>query len=141
MRLVGATYKDAVLIPSSAVLSTPTGNLVYVVGEDGTTQAKTVTAQLQDDMYIVSEGLEGGETVISAGLIKIRPGMKVTPQIQPFEIPSYTEPVSPSTATVMDVGSFDEAIGKDIAPDKQDIRSEKQRKSDAVTDALLGQQD
>lgn len=141
VRLVGATYKDAVLIPSSAVLSTPTGNLVYVVGEDGTTQAKTVTAQLQDDMYIVSEGLEGGETVISAGLIKIRPGMKVTPQIQPFEIPSYTEPVAPSTATVMDVGSFDEAIGKEIAPDKQDIRSEKQRKSDAVTDALLGQQD
>ncbi len=141
VRLVGATYKDAVLIPSSAVLSTPTGNLVYVVAEDGTTKAQPVTVQLQDDMYIVSEGLKGGETVISAGLIKIRPGMKVQPQLQDFAVPSYTQPVAPSTATVADVGAFDEALSKDIIPDTQDIRTPAQRKNDAVTGALLGQQD
>lgn len=138
VRLVGATYKDAVLIPSSAVLSTPTGNLVYIVGEDGTTQAQPVTAQLQDDMYIVSEGLKGGETVVSAGLIKIRPGMKVTPQMQDFKVPSYTQTVTPSTATAENVGKFDQTISKDVAPDTQDIRSGELPKGDAVTDALLG---
>lgn len=140
VRLVGATYKDAVLIPSSAVLSTPTGNLVYIVAEDGTTQAQPIEAQLQDDMYIVSSGLKGGETVISAGLIKIRPGMKVTPQMQDFEVPSYTQTVTPSTATAENVGKFDQAISKDVAPDTQDIRSGDLPKGDAVTDALLGHQ-
>lgn len=143
VRIVGATYKDAVLIPSSAVLSTPTGNLVYIVSEDNTVNAKPITAQLQDDMYIVSEGLEGGETVVSSGLIKIRPGMKVAPQMQKFEIPSYAQPSAPSTATAVDVGAFDKAIGKEVAPDAQSVGSLQgtQRSTSVVTDLLMGRRD
>ncbi len=142
VRLIGATYKDAVLIPSSAVLNTPSGNLVYMVAEDNSVKAQPITAQLQDDMYIVSEGLKGGETIISAGLIKIRPGMKVTAQLQPFELPAQTAqeaaPV-PGTATATDVGSFDKALGKDVQPDQQDIRTpEEKHADDAVTKMISG---
>ena len=122
VRLIGATYKDAVLIPASAVLSTPTGNLVYVVDENNTLKAQPITAELQEDLYIVSEGLKGGETVISSGLIKMTPGMKVTPQIQEFALPASTQPVTPSTATAVDVEAFDKAIGKAVEGDEQNIQ-------------------
>lgn len=141
VRLVGATYKDAVLIPSSAVLSTPTGDLVYIVQEDGTTKAQPVTVQMQDNMYIVSEGLEGGETVISEGLLKIRPGMKVSPQMKDFGIPSYEEPTAPSSMTAQDIGEFDDVIKEDVKPDTQSTEQPSVRKNNKVTNALLGRQD
>ena len=140
VRLVGATYKDAVLIPSSAVLSTPTGDLVYIVQEDGTTKAQPVTVQMQDNMYIVNEGLEGGETVISEGLLKIRPGMKVSPQMKDFGIPSYEEPTAPSSMTAQDIGEFDDVIKEDVKPDTQSVQ-QPARKNNKVTNALLGRQD
>ena len=121
VRLIGATYKDAVLIPSSAVLSTPTGNLVYVVDENNTLKAQPITAQMQDDLYIVSEGLKGGETVISAGLIKMTPGMSVAPQIQEFSLPATAQTIVPSTATAVDVDAFDKALGKAVEGDEQDV--------------------
>ena len=121
VRLIGATYKDAVLIPSSAVLSTPTGNLVYIVQSDNTLKAQPVTAQLQEDMYIVSEGLKGGETVVSEGLIKIRPGMKVTPQLKDFALPAVAaQPAQPTqSATSLDITAFDEAMEQNEAGDAQ----------------------
>ena len=119
VHLIGATYKDAVLIPSSAVLSTPTGNLVYIIGADNTVKAQPVTVQLQDNLYIVSEGLKGGETIVSEGLIKIRPDMKVTPQIKEVKLPESAQPTAPSTMTAVNVESFEEAIQKDETGDKQ----------------------
>ena len=119
VRLIGATYKDAVLVPASAVLSTPTGNLVYIIGADNTVKSQPVKVQLQDNMYIVSEGLKGGETIISEGLIKIRPDMKVTPQLKDFSLPVSAEPVVPSTATAVNVESFEEAIQRDEQGDEQ----------------------
>ena len=121
VRLIGATYKDAVLIPASAVLSTPTGNLVYVVGADNKLKAQPITAQMQDDLYIVSEGLKGGETIISSGLIKMKPEMLVSPQVQEFALPASALPTAPSTATAIDVDAFDKAIGKGVEDDEQDV--------------------
>jgi len=119
VRLIGAVYKDAVLIPSSAVLSTPTGNLVYIIGPDNTVKAQPVTVQLQDNMYIVSSGLAGGETIVSEGLIKIRPDMKVAPQIKDFNLPQDKKPTVPSTAAAVNVGGFEEAIERDEVGDAQ----------------------
>lgn len=119
VRLIGATYKDAVLVPSSAVLNTPTGNLVYIVQDDNTIKAQPVTAQLQDDMYIVSQGLQGGETVVSEGLIKIRPGMKVIAHRQEFTLPAAKPYIQASTSPAVNIESFDQAIQQDEAGDKQ----------------------
>lgn len=119
VRLVGATYKDAVLIPSSAVLSTPAGDIVYVVGSDNKTKAQPVKAQLQDNMYIVSEGLKGGETIISEGLIKIRPDMEVSAKVQDFKVAALAQ--SAEAGATVNIGSFDEALGKETSPDKQNI--------------------
>jgi len=119
VRLIGATYKDAVLIPSSAVLSTSTGDIVYVVQADGTAKAQPVKVQLQDNMYIVSEGLQGGETIISEGLIKIKPNMKVAPQMKDFALPVAEPATQPSTTTAVNTESFDEALMGSEEGDKQ----------------------
>lgn len=121
VRLIGAVYKDAVLVPSSAVLSTPTGDLVYVVKEDGAIAAQPVTVQLQDNMYIVSEGLKGGETIISEGLIKIRPGMRVAVQLQDFSLPKPTVPSTTTATQSIDIEAFDEAIQKEEKGDEQSL--------------------
>lgn len=123
VRLIGAVYKDAVLIPSSAVLSTPTGNLVYIVKEDNTLVSQPITAQLQDNLYIVTEGLKGGETVVSEGLIKIRPGMKVAAQLKDFSIPAPAESPAQAAATDPDISieTFDQAIQKDEVADTQSV--------------------
>ena len=86
VHLVGATYKDAVLIPSSAVLHTARELLVYVVDANNTVEARPIEAELQDDIYIVTKGLKAGEIVISEGLSRIRPGQKVEAALQPFEV-------------------------------------------------------
>ena len=119
VRLIGATYKDAVLIPSSAVLSTSTGNIAYVVQADNTVKAQPVKVQLQDNIYIVTEGLSGGETIVSEGLIKIKPNMKVTPQMKDFSLPEVPPATQPSTTTAVNVESFDEALQRDSAGDQQ----------------------
>ena len=92
VRLVGATYKNAVLIPSSAVLNTPNGKIVYVVDENNAVTPRPVQGELQDNMYIITDGLKGGETVVSGGLIKMKPGMQVTVNLQDFALPASLAP-------------------------------------------------
>lgn len=136
VRLVGAIYKNAVMIPSSAVLNTPQGLLTYVVEQDGTLRAQPVQGELQDGLYIVTDGLKGGETVVSGGLIKVKPGQQVKASIQEFALPeslaSQTE-TSLNAKDGRDMASFEEAISKSEAPDAQALPGEAQ--SQAVPSA------
>lgn len=92
VHLVGAVYRQAVLVPSSAVLSTANGLIAYVVKDDHTLELRPIQARLQDGIYIVSQGLKAGEMVVSGGLFKLRAGEKVSPLEQPFTL---TPPVLP----------------------------------------------
>ncbi len=138
VRLIGAVYKEAVLIPSSAVLSTPAGNLVYIVQADNTVKSQPVTVQLQDNLYIVTEGLKGGETIISEGLIKIRPDMKVSPNAKDFSLPaSTTKQTVPSTTTAVNIENLEEALEQDEKGDKQvlpDSLTRSQAPADTATE-------
>lgn len=69
VRLVGAVYKNAILVPSSAVLNTPEGMLTYVVDSNNTVAARPVKGELQNNMYIISEGLKHGEKLFPTGLL------------------------------------------------------------------------
>lgn len=101
VRLVGAVYKDAVLIPASAVLNTTQGLVVYVIDTADTLISRPIEAQLQEDVYIVTSGLAKGDRIVSGGLSKVRSGEKVTVQMQPFtvEVPSNNPVVETSVST------------------------------------------
>ncbi len=97
VHLVGATYKNAILIPSSAVLHTAKDLLVYVVDANNAVEARPIEAELLNNVYIVTNGLKAGETVVSEGLSRVRPGQTVQVQLQPFSIASTKQPSGPAT--------------------------------------------
>ena len=97
VHLVGATFKNAILIPSSAVLHTAKELLVYVVDANNMVEARPIEADLQNDMYIVTKGLQAGDVVISEGLSRIRPGQPVQVQLQDFAVSTAHEDKTPVT--------------------------------------------
>lgn len=97
VHLVGATFKNAILIPSSAVLHTAKELLVYVVDANNMVEARPIEADLQNGMYIVTKGLQAGDVVISEGLSRIRPGQPVQVQLQDFAVSTAHEDKTPVT--------------------------------------------
>lgn len=118
VHLVGATFKNAILIPSSAVLHTAKELLVYVVDANNAVEARPIEADLQDDMYVVTKGLKAGDVVISEGLSRVRPGQKVTVQLQDFAVAAQTERTAPK-ADEEEMDQLEQAISDSEAPDAQ----------------------
>jgi membrane fusion protein (multidrug efflux system) len=76
--LKGAVRPNAVTVPQRAVLEGPQGKFVYVVDEKGTAQPRPVQAgDWSGDQWLITEGLKGGERVITDGVMKIGPGAPV----------------------------------------------------------------
>jgi membrane fusion protein, multidrug efflux system len=76
--LKGAVRPNAVTVPQRAVMEGPQGKFVYVVDEKSTAQARPVQAGgWTGDRWIITSGLEGGERVITDGVMKIGPGAPV----------------------------------------------------------------
>jgi len=73
----------ALLVPDAAIATEQVRKFVYVVGPDNVATPKYVTpGQIVDGMRVV-EGIEPNDKVIVNGLMRIRPGVKVTPQEAP----------------------------------------------------------
>ena len=77
IKLIGAMYKDALVIPSAAVISTTMGPIVYVVNKENEVEARPVNVEVVGNRAIIYNGLSEGENVIFEGIIKARPGQKV----------------------------------------------------------------
>lgn len=72
---------DALLLPESAVLADQTGKYVLVVDDKDTVQRKSVTVgPKQEDMVVISDGIEETDKVIIQGLLRARPGATVAPK-------------------------------------------------------------
>jgi len=71
---------DQLLIPGPAVMEAEAGTLVYVVDQesDKVESRRIETAGLHDQGWVVTDGLKEGELVITAGHLKVRPGMTVS---------------------------------------------------------------
>jgi multidrug efflux system membrane fusion protein len=70
---------DRVVVPASAVQTSQQGPYVFVVGRDGTAELRPVTVNRQDETEVVIDtGLDGGETVVTEGHLRVVPGGKVT---------------------------------------------------------------
>ncbi len=75
----GDILKQAILIPQKCVTITQKGAVVMGVDKDNTVYVlPVVISESIGQLYLVDSGLKGGERLISEGLIKARPGSKVT---------------------------------------------------------------
>jgi multidrug efflux system membrane fusion protein len=78
VKLVLATQKAAVLIPSQAAQISQQGSFVYVVKPDSTAELRPVKlGQRQGDQVAVTEGIAADEQVVLTGQMLVRPGGKV----------------------------------------------------------------
>lgn len=74
----GDILKNAILIPQKCVIHTQKGSAVMVVGPDDVVSVvPVVIGDTIGDRYLVDSGLQGGERIISEGIVKARPGSKV----------------------------------------------------------------
>ncbi len=90
------TYK-AILVPDEAIGSDQNQRVVYVVGADGTVSTKPVRPGPRLYGYrAIREGMDGTETIVVNGLMRARPGSKVTPQL--VELPKSRDDIPPEAA-------------------------------------------
>jgi membrane fusion protein (multidrug efflux system) len=74
--------KQLITLPQTAIVTNPYGSSVFVVqkGGDGppkVTQKRVETGGQRGTQIAVTKGLEGGETVVTSGQIKLREGVPV----------------------------------------------------------------
>jgi RND family efflux transporter MFP subunit len=81
IRVAGSPPYAALLIPDQAVGTEQSRKYVLVVDDGGVARQKYVTlGPLDDGLRVVKEGLAATDRVIIKGLMRARPGMKVTAQ-------------------------------------------------------------
>ncbi len=74
----GDILKNAVLIPQKCVIHTKLGSSVMALDKDDVVSLVPVVVRATvGDRYLISQGLKGGERIVSEGIIKARPGSKV----------------------------------------------------------------
>ncbi len=84
IRVPGSPTYNALLLPDAAIGTEQIRKFVLVVGDDNTAVQRYVTlGPLSDDnLRIIKDGIKASDRVIVNGLMRVRPGQKVTPQEQ-----------------------------------------------------------
>ncbi|EWY40561.1 hemolysin secretion protein D [Skermanella stibiiresistens SB22] len=81
LRLPGSELYTATLLPDSAIVSDQSNKIVLTVAEDGTVVPKLVRpGPMENGLRIIRSGLDPDDRVIISGIVRARPGTKVTPQ-------------------------------------------------------------
>ncbi len=81
IRIAASEPAEALLVPDSAIGTEQVRKFVYAIDGDNVAKPKYVTlGPLVDGLRVITAGLEPDDTVVVNGLMRIRPGAKVTPQ-------------------------------------------------------------
>ena len=77
VELILETIENALMVPSISLVPELGGHKVFVY-KDGTVEQQSVTTGIRTEKLVqVTEGLEPGDTVLTTGLLQVRPGMQV----------------------------------------------------------------
>jgi membrane fusion protein, multidrug efflux system len=81
VRIAAAPPKDELLVPDAAIGAEQARKFVLVVDAENVARPKYVTlGPVVDGLRVITQGLTAGDDVIVNGLMRARPGAKVTPQ-------------------------------------------------------------
>ncbi len=82
--------RPTILVPDAAVVTDQSMKLLFTVAPDGTVVPKPVElGQVTDDnLRIISSGIEPSDEVIINGLLRARPGQKITPEQGTIQAPA-----------------------------------------------------
>ena len=106
--LVASDLKDALVVPSQAIVINPRGRLVYTVDKDSKAVSKPVKVVYEYQGNSVITGIEPGDRVVVEGKQNLRPGSKTkeakdakgaNPAAAPTPAPADNAPSDPSKAS------------------------------------------
>jgi RND family efflux transporter MFP subunit len=103
IKLEANTLKDAIVIPSQAVVINPRGRFVYIVGQDDKVSLRPIKVTYEYQGNAAITGVEVGERIVLEGKQNLRPGVKikeskVTPSAKPATVESKPTDAKPSEA-------------------------------------------
>ena len=103
IKLEANTLKDAIVIPSQAVVINPRGRFVYIVGQDDKVNLRPIKVTYEYQGNAAITGVEVGERIVLEGKQNLRPGVKikeskVTPSAKPATAESKPTDAKPSEA-------------------------------------------
>ena len=76
--LIHRSLQDVVVIPQRATYEILARRYVYVVGDDNVVHQRDITIQsVQDDIFVIQDGLDEGDKIILEGIRQVRDGDKV----------------------------------------------------------------
>ncbi len=76
--ITGAVQPNALIVPQKAVLQSPNGQIVFVVGEKKLAEVRPViVGQWHDQNWVIQKGLHPGDKVIVDGFMRLAPGVPV----------------------------------------------------------------
>jgi len=82
VKLIGNDRYPAVLVNDSAIGTDQTMRYVLLLGPDNKVEYRPVElGPLVDGLRVVRSGLKPGDTIVVNGLLRVRPGMQVNPQL------------------------------------------------------------
>ena len=94
VKLVGTEKMNATLVRDAAIGTDQDRKFVLVVGPGDTLAYRPIVpGRLTDGLRIVTSGLKPGERIVVNGLMRVRPGMKVTPTLAAM-VPDSVTPVA-----------------------------------------------
>ncbi len=112
-RVEGSGAYRAMLVPEAAIVTDAARKVVYVVAQDGTVAARPVElGPLSGGLRVIRNGLGANERVIVNGVLRARPGQKVTPQATTISrrpgAETQSQPVTsaPPASTATPVGAL-----------------------------------
>ena len=80
LRVATGNPTPALLVPAAAVIPDQSRQIVMTVAADGTVVPKQVqTGDLYRGLRVIRSGLAASDRVVVDGLVRVRPGIKVTP--------------------------------------------------------------
>ena len=86
IRVPGSEPYEAVLLPETAIVTDQSQKIALVVADDGTVGVKILrVGPTYNGMRIIREGLAATDKVVINGLLRARPGSKVTAQMGSIE--------------------------------------------------------
>lgn len=77
--LLLGVQQQALVVPAQAVQEGQHGSFVYVIQADDSVALRPVKVErVEEGDAVIADGLQGGETVVTSGQLRLAPGMKVT---------------------------------------------------------------
>jgi multidrug efflux system membrane fusion protein len=93
VQVPGSPPYEALMVPDAAIGTEQVRKFVYVVDQDDVATQRFVTlGGVTDELRVIKQGISANDRVIINGLMRVRPGQKVTPEEEQPPPPQATAP-------------------------------------------------